>query len=58
MEIKYSILTGPPAVAKDLFFVYKLVYLKGEIKSSHRIYESNDVSECRNMITELEGASK
>ncbi len=58
MEIKYQILTGPPEISKDLFYVYKLIYLKGEMKSSHRIYESNDVCECRNMITELEGSQK
>lgn len=57
MEIKYEILTSP-AVDADLFYVYKMVYIKGEIKSSHRIYESKDMTSCRNMITELERSLK
>lgn len=52
MEIKYEIMKF------ETFILYKKVFLKGELKGTHRIYESKEENECLKMKKELEGALK
>jgi len=56
MEIKYEIMKFVSET--ETFILYKKVFLKGELKSNHRVYESREESECIKMKKELEGALK
>jgi hypothetical protein len=52
MEIKYEIMNFVSET--ETFILYKKVFLKGELKGTHRVYESVDESECLKMKKELE----
>jgi len=56
MEIKYEII--PFEAPTTSFILYKKVFLKGELKGTHRVYESVNHDECLKMKKELERSLK
>lgn len=55
MEIKYQTIVSEE---DNMYLIYKTIYLKGELKSKHLIYETKDSNEWLKMKKELEGALK
>ena len=56
MKIEYEII--PFVSETQSFILYKKVFLKGELKGTHRVYESVNHDECLKMKKELERSLK
>jgi hypothetical protein len=55
MEIKYQTIVSEE---DKMYLIYKAIYLKGELKSKHLIYETKDSDEWIKMKKELDRSLK
>lgn len=50
MEITYEIINCTETCK---FYIYKNVYIRGELKSAYLIFESQDANECQKILKTL-----